>query len=357
MNPQTVLCDAMAGRIFLIVMLVVMPVMADDEPMLFPPPTSEQLKSIQEQTLRLLRDIRPASSAGRKLKTMGINGGLVYWGNLFDPEEVVALVDLAPEKPVGDDWPPTNSWGAWPCYLSLCVWEKNHWAYRQYLDNANSLSFHDRLDKPHHFVQASRKTGRYEGDYLSWYYDPATKTLVRTHYETWGPIFLSGDYLCTTNGFERRSMNESEQIYSYRQGRKGRLLASYDEDTERPDFSIAFRDQQTGNFWTYSFHGDDDELTFGVDAVAGAPSEKIENPDTRTHYAAEVKLTKGGQFPSFCFERLTGLSPALVPALNDSNPDGQVLMWSDLLPKTPAIKPVEFEISGDPEIVRHLKTP
>jgi hypothetical protein len=277
--------------------------------------------------------------------------------NLFDPNEVVALVNLAPEKPAGDDWPSTNSWGIWPCYLSLCAWKTDHWVFRQYLDNANSLSFHDRLDNPHHFVQASRKTGRYEGDYLSWYYGPATSTLVRTHYETWGPFFLLGNYLCTTNGFERRSMNEIEQIYSYKQGRKGRLLASYDQDTERPNFSIAFRDQQTGKFWTYSFHGDDDEVTYAVDAVAGDPSEKIENPDTRTHYSAEIKLSKGDQFASFCFERLTRLSPALAPAGDDGNPDGQDPTWSDSLPKTPPIKQVKFEISGDPEIVRHLKIP
>ena len=146
------------------------------------------MKAIQEKSLSLLQDLAPASSSGRTMKNMAIDGGQIYWGNLFDPKEVVALVNLAPEKPAGDNWPPTNSWGAWPCYLSLCVWEKDRWVYRQYLDNANTLVFHDRKDRPHHFVQASRKTGRYEGDFLSWYYDPKTRTLVRTNFEGWGPF-------------------------------------------------------------------------------------------------------------------------------------------------------------------------
>jgi hypothetical protein len=65
---------------------------ADDRTQEWPQPAAEQLKSIREQSLILLRDITPAGSSGRKMETMAIDGGEVYWGNLFDPVEVVALL-------------------------------------------------------------------------------------------------------------------------------------------------------------------------------------------------------------------------------------------------------------------------
>lgn len=347
-----------ARGLVLFILLFAVALKADDETMQFPPPTADQLKTIQEKSLAMLRDISPASSSGRKMKTMAIDGGLIYWGNLFDSNEAVALVNLAPEKPETGDAEADSMWReCWPCYLSLCVWEKDHWVYRQYLDNAHSLVFHERKDSPKHFVQASRKTGRYEGDFLSWYYDPKTQTLIRTKYESWGPFFLLGNYLCTTRGFERRAMDVTVWIYPYKEGKKGDLLAIYGSDIgsgELRNFSITFRDHQTRKLWTYSFHRDGDDppyLNYTVDAVEGELYGKVASPDTRTHYSAKMKLSnEDDPIDSFCFERLTRLSYALVDAT-----DGGEAGWNDTAPKTPPVKQVNFEISGDPEIVQHLK--
>jgi hypothetical protein len=340
------------------IFLLISSLKADDETMQLPPPTAEQLKAIQEKSLSLLRDISPADSSVKTMKTMAVDSGTIYWGSLFDPNEVVALVNLAPEKPGTGDAEADNMWReCWPCYLSLCAWEKGHWVYRQYLDNAHSLVCHERKDSPKHFVQASRKTGRYEGDFLSWYYDPKTKNLVRTNYESWGPFFLLGDYLCTTRGFERRAMDFTVWIYPYKEGKKGDLLAIYGSDIgsgELKNFSITFRDHQTEKLWTYSFHREGDEapyLNYTVDAVEGDLYGKVESPDPRAHYSAQMKLSgEDDPIDSFCFERLTGLSYALVDAA-----DGGELEWKDVTPKTPPVKQVKFVISGDPEIVRHLK--
>lgn len=310
----------------------------------------------------MLRDIAPASSSGRKMKTMAIDGGLIYWGNLFDPKEVVAVVNLAPEKPQGDETETASFFReCWPTYLSLCAWEKNHWVYRQYVDNANSLSFHDRKDTPNHFVQASRKTGRYEGDFLSWYYDPKTNTLVQTHYESWGPFFLVGNYLCTTRGFQRRAMEETVWVYPYKRGKKGDLLAIYDSDIgtgELKNFSITFRDHDTKKLSTYSFDPQEEEppyLNYTVNAVEGEPKAKGASPDPGGHDSAVMKLVgkDGGEDASidtYCFERLTGLSSALVEA-----PDGGEPRWNDVVPKTSPVNQVKIEVSGDPEIVQHLR--
>jgi hypothetical protein len=362
LRPQAVLYHVMTRGLFLFLLSLVVSLKADDGTTQFPPPTADQRKAIQEKSLSLLRDLAPASSSDRTMKTMAIDGGQIYWGNLFDQKEVVALVNLAPEKPQTGDEETASMWReCWPCYLSLCSWERDHWVYRKYLDNAHSLVFHDRNDSPRHFVQASRKTGRYEGDFLSWYYDPKTKTLVRTNYETWGPFFLVGNYLCTTRGFERRAMEDTVWVYPYKQGKKGDLLAIYDSDVgtgELKHFSITFRNRQTKKLWTYSFNPQEVEppyLNYTVDAVEGALDEKMAGTETRVHYSAAMMLTgkEGGEnvaIDTYCFERLTGLSIGLVEA-----PDGGEPEWRDVAPKTTLVKQVKIETSGDPEIVRHLK--
>jgi len=333
---------------------------ADEEPILFPPPTADQLKVIREKSLSLLQDLRPASSSGRSMKTMALNGALIYWGNLFDPKEVVALVNLAPAMPPGyNDESASVFRDCWPSYLSLCAWEKDHWVYRQYLDNANSLIFHDRKDSPNHFVQASRKTGRDEGDCLSWYYDPKTKTLVRTNYESWGPFFLIGNYLCTTRGFEHYAREETVWVYPYKEGKMGDLIAINDSDIgngELRNFSITFRDHQTRKLWTYSFHSEGEESpsqSWTVDAVEGELNEKVESPDPRVHYSAKIKQPSEGEgIDSICFESLTGLNSKIVEPSDTGKYE-----WKDDAPKAPPVKKVKLEIYGDPEIIRHLNNP
>lgn len=323
-------------------------------------PKPEVLKVIREKSLKLLRDIVPSSTSGKALKTVDSAEGLVYWGNLFDPHEVVALVDLPPEKPEDSEGSVFERFDyeqTWFRHLSFCAWEKDHWVYRQYLDNARDLEFLDRKDKPHHFVQASRKTGRYDGDHLSWFYDEKRKKLVRTNFEDWGPFYLIGNYLCTIRGFERRAMDETVWVYPYAEGKKGRLLAVYYSDIgsgELRNFSITFHDLKTGKFWTYSFSPMEAEppyLHYSIDAVEGVWNEPEKNAKPRIHSNAEMEVSeKDGSIDEYCFERLTGLSRAVLGHVNWRGSERM-----DKLPKLPALKQIELKINGDPEIVRHLK--
>jgi len=347
----------------MLLLCTVLPVQltAQVEPKQSATPPQEALGAIREKSLKLLCDIVPVSTSGRALKTVESAGGLIYWGNLFDPREVVALVDLSPEKPAGDleggvfndyDYEQT-----WVRHLSFCAWEKDHWVFRQYLDNARSLEFHDRKDKPNHFVQASRKTGRNEGDHLSWYYDPKIKKLVPTNFEDWGPFYLIGNYLCTLRGFERRAMDETVWVYPYKNGKKGSLLAIYYSDIGRGElrnFTITFRDAKTDKLWSYSFSPQEEEqpyLHYTVDAVEGVQDEPYDKAKTRLHHSAEIEVSdQDGSIDQVCFERLTGLSRAVL-----DHEGWKSAQWKDVLPKLPALKQIKLKITGDPEIVRHLQ--
>jgi len=331
---------------------------AQEEPKQSATPNPESLGIIREKSLELLRDIVPSSTSGRDLKNLESVGGSIYWGNLFDPREVVALVNLAPEKPEDDfEGDVVDYEQTWVRHLSFCAWQKDHWVFRQYLDNARNLEFHDRKDKPGHFVQASRKTGRYEGDCLSWYYDPKTMKLVQTNFEDWGPFYLIGNYLCTLRGFERRAVDETVWVYPYNNGRKGSLLAIYYSDIgsgELRNFSITFRDRKTGKYWTYSFSPKEAEqpyLHYDVDAVEGVWNEPDEKAKTRVHHNAEMEVSeKDDSTDQFCFERLTGLSRAVL-----DHEDGNSAQWKDTLPKLPPLKQIKLKVKGDQEIVRHLQ--
>lgn len=314
-------------------------------------------EEVREKSLALLHDIVPASTSGRARKTMKCADGLVCWGNLFDPREVVAFVNLASEKP--NDTDSYYDEEQLTRHLSFCVWRKDHWEYRQYLDDARNLEFHDRKDFPHHFVQASRKTGRYDGDFLSWYYDPKTEKLVRTHYEDWGPFYLTGNYLCTLRGFERKAFYETVWVYPYKNGRQGDLLATYDSDIGRGElrnFSITFRDHKTGAYWTYAFSPKENEppyLHYTIDATEGVLDEPPEVANTRIHHAAELEVSAEDESTDqYCFERLTGLSTAVL-----DHETWREIPWNDPLPAKPPVKQIKFDVTGDPEIVRHLQKP
>lgn len=324
-------------------------------------PTPKALRVICEKSLKLLSDIVPSANSGKAMKTVDSEGGLVVWGNLFDPREVVALVDLPPEKPAGDSeggvFDEFDYERTWIRHLSLCAWEKDHWVFRQYLDNARNLEFHDRNDKPRHFVQASRKTGRYEGDHLSWFYDEKSKKLVPTNFEDWGPFYLAGNYLCALRGFERRAMDETVWVYPYKEGRKGKLLAIYYSDIGRGElrnFAFTFQDRKTEKYWTYSFSPKEAEppyLHYVVDAVEGVWDEPMEKAKALTHHAAAIEVTEqDGSIDEFCFERLTGLSRAVL-----NHEAGQCAQWKDTLPKLRPLTQIKFKITGDQEIVRHLQ--
>jgi len=336
-----------------------LPLRAQEEPAQSTTPTQEALGKIREKSLSLLRDIVPASTSGRGLKTVEGVGGIIYWGNLFDPGEVVALVNLAPENPEQDaEQEGASQKETWIYHLSFCAWEKDHWVFRQYLDNARKLEFHDRKDKPNHFVQASRMTGRYAGVYLSWYYDSKTKKLVPTGFENWGPFYLVGNYLCTLRGMERRAMDETVWVYHYKYGKKGNLQAEIDypnigKDGVLRDFIITFRDDKAEKYWTYSFSPKEEEepfLHYYVEAVEGPPDEPYEKTKNRVHYSAEMEVGKDdNSTDEFCFEQLTGVSRAV---LNHQESKGSI--WKDTMPKLPPIKQNQLNITGDQEIIRHF---
>ncbi len=334
-----------------------LPLQAKDKPDPSPQPTAEALTKIREKSLALLHDIVPASTSVGEMKTVESAGGLVYFGRLFDSREIVALVNLAAEKPKMDPEQDAAYFEpeTWACHLSLCAWEKDHWVFRQYLDNAKNLEFHDRKDKPHHFVQASRKTGRYNGDHLSWYYDPKTKKLVRTYFETWGPFHLMGNYLCTLRGFQRRAMDETIWIYPYKDGKKGHLLAKYDADVgngEITNFAITFRDDK--KYWTYSFCAKETVppcLHYTVNAEPGVENVNIDTQKATVSTQAEIELSEeDGSIDQFLFERLTGLSRALL-----NHEEGESSLWKETLPKPAPLPPPKLKVTGDPEIVRHLQ--
>lgn len=347
--------------LLLLFAVLVLPLRAQNEPEAAATQAPQAHAVIREKSLGLLRDIVPVSSSEREKKTAESAGGSVIWGNLFDPHEVVALVNLAAEEPRVDADADPDAYidrDTWVRHLSLCAWENDHWIFRQYLDNARSPEFHTRKDKPSHFVQASRWTGRHEGDHLSWYYDPATRKLVRTHFETWGPFYLVGDYLCTERGIERRAIDVTTWVYPYKDGKKGDLLAISDSDAGRGElrtFAITFRDRKTGKYWTYAFEPKESEppyLHYTVDAVEGKENNRYDQEGKLVHRRAEMELSEEqGSIDEYFFERLTGLSRAVLGSLES----GAEAKWHDALPKLAPLEPIPFKISGDPDVVRRLQ--
>lgn len=316
-------------------------------------PTPAESREIREKSLQLLHESISAPISGKEMQTVEHAGNTIYFGDLFDSSEVTALVNLAPEKPRLD---PDEYFedDTRVRHLSYCVWKKDHWEFRQYIDNAGNVEFHKRKGHPRHFIQASRRTGRFEGDHLSWYYERSTKRLVRTNFEFWGPFYLVGNYLCATRGFERRAMDETVWVFSYRNGKKGELLARYDSDIGRGElrnFSVTFRERKSGKYWTYSFNpreAQEPYLHYNVDAVEGEGDGEIVSAKS-----ARAEITLAGDdvaFDEFCFERLTGLSRALLNHTESDNGG-----WEDELPKLSPLKAPQFKVAGVSEIVRHLQ--
>jgi hypothetical protein len=299
--------------------------------------SARDMAGIEDKSLILLRDIDP--SYPRKIsilsrrglqRTMKTDNGKVLWGTLFTANEVAALTDLAPGPATGPfDYPPQ--------YCCLFVWKDHRWIFRQFLGNAYGLELHYRKDRPSVFLQATRQTGRYEGDYFSWYYDEKTGRLVQTNFEDWGPSYLAGNYLCLTNGYERTSHEEMHSIYGYRDGRKGALLATVDERDTGP-FEIAFPDPKTGEMVTWSFNPrDDDDGTIPVCiSTKSDPSGALNQ--------GEITV-KGDYSTGYFLELLTGLSPKL---LDDE--------WLDELPRRPSQR-IPIQATGSAEIVRRLQWP
>jgi hypothetical protein len=300
--------------------------------------SAQDISWIADMSLILLRDIDPSYPRGvfnfldrgtqRSMKT---EKGNVLWGTLFNADEVTALTNLAPESGSGPyDFPPQ--------YLCLFIWKGHQWILQQFLGNAYGLELHYRKDHPSVFLQATRQTGRYDGDYLSWYYDDKTSRLVRTNFEDWGPFYLVGNYLCLTNGYERLAHDESHWIYAYKEGRKGALLASVNERDTGP-FEIAFQDHKSGEMVTWSFNPHEDN--------GGPMSVCIATKVDPSGALNQGEITVTGEYSTGYFlDLLTGLNPKL---LDDE--------WLGELPLRQPLQRIPIQATGSTEIVRRLQWP
>ncbi len=299
-------------------------------------PSAQEVAEIKNKAQALLRDLAPRSSPPNvpyvrqpdqptaKLET---DAGTVQWGNLFVPDETVALVNLAPSK-TDEDEPDEVA----PQYLCVFVWKADRWTFRQFLGNVYNLSVHHRRDRPAAFLQGSRKTGRHEGDHLSWFYDPKNGQLIETKFEDWGPFYLVGDYLILGRGFERLAHDDTHWIYSYRGGKKGRQLAvMHENDSGR--FDIECPDRKSGRMQRWSFVPEDEKGERLSVTVADDPKEGDAEGGTRDDKAPSAQVTGLDSRDFFGF--LTGLNPAL---LDDK--------WMDKPPKWSAPKRLSVEVTG-----------
>ena len=314
------------------------------------PLSAQEITEIVRKARTLLRDVTPRSGPpsipyahppDQPCQKMEVGEGIVQWGNLFTPGETVALVNPAPPPKTEDDrYDDTR-----PRYLCLFAWKDGQWTFRQFLGNVYNLTVHHRKDRPAAFLQGSCRTGRYEGDYLSWYYDPARKRLVPTNFEDWGPFYLVGNYLVLGRGFERLHHDNTHSIYAYKNGRKGELIADLHEN-DRGNFDFECRNPKSGQREVWYFNPEDEEGDRLSVAMENGPRKNGAHAGDRRNAEFTVQLTQTGDGWSptdfFCF--LSGLDPAL---LDDK--------WLDESPKRSAPKRLPVKVTGDPMIVARFR--
>ena len=322
-----------------------------DDPLGQAPLSPPEIREIKQRSARLLVDLKPRESPPsvpyehgpeQPVAQMKSEEGVVLWGNLFCPEETVALAQLAAPKDEED----YNDLG--PHYCCVFAWEEGRWEFRQFLGNVNEMTVHHRKDNPSAFLQGSRKTGKYEGDHLSWYYDRTTGQLLPTDFEDWGPFSLAGDYLISRDGFRRLSHDENHWVYSYQHGRKGKLLG-YLHENDRGYFDVGCREPKTGQMQRWHFQPEkEDENRFQIAVQVG--TDEI---DADGGGSSGANLASGEAIPEkpddvssaedfFAF--LTGLDPLLL--------EGK---WLDKLPVISAPKRLPYRVTGDPAVVSRFQ--
>lgn len=317
---------------------------ADDEITQYAPPTKAEISQITEKSAQLLQAVVPTSGglfakADQPLKILKMADGTVHWGKLFGREEILALTNLAPPTPAQNDW--ENP----PQYLCLFAWVKGHWVFRQFLGNAYDLEFHQHQGT--YFLQGDYHEGRYGGVHLSWFYDAGTKKLVRTHFEDWGPFYITGDYLVCTRGFERRAHDVSHIVYRYKDRQKGAFVARmHENDSGR--FDITFRNPRSGKLETWFFINNYEAPSHYSVSVAetkekDAKDAEPDQQDDSSHSAQWEAGEDGSSDSGGYFQLLTGLNPKI---LGDE--------WLDVLPKPAPLKVPFIKATGDPDIVSRL---
>ena len=308
--------------------------------------SAQDIAGIVQKARALLRDVTPRPGPpsvpfvhrpDQPCQQMELEGGVVQWGNLFTPAETVALVNLAPPPRTEDDGYDDTR----PRYLGLFAWEKGQWKFRQFLGNVYDLTVHHRRDRPAAFLQGSRRTGRYEGDCLSWRYDPASGRLIPTHFEDWGPFYLVGNYLILGRGFERLAHDDTHWIYAYKNGGKGKLLAiMHENDSGR--FDIECRDAKSGQMECWHFAPEDEEGDrLSVTVETDFKGDKTDG-ESRDKEVPTAHVTGADTTDFFGF--LTGLNPAL---LDDK--------WLDEPPGWSAPKRLSVQVTGSREIAARFR--
>jgi len=302
-------------------------------------PPDEQ-RAVVARAAALLQEVRPAAPGKerREWKVIERAEGTVHWGNFVRAGEVAALVNvkeqIAQDRAEAGANPPAQ-------YLCYYIRRKGRWEFRQFLGNADHLEIHYRRDQPSVFLQGSFRTGRYDGENVSWFLDGKGR-FVPTGFEDWGPFYIKGNYLVCTRGFERLAHDDTRWIYAYRNGRKGALLARYHARDDGP-FDITFPDA-SGQWWGWDFHhrefdGEDTPVTVIKARDCGHESEL-----TIGENEAGREATASGELDSAAtFEHLTGLDPALLE-------EG----WEDALPPHVRTEWEPVETKGDPEIAKAL---
>jgi hypothetical protein len=303
-------------------------------------PTAEEVKGIVARAEGMLRVVRPSQDdVGRERgewKVMQTADGEVRWGNFLRAGEVSALVTVR-QPGVESEFDPLRH--------DLCyfAWRKDHWEFRQYLGNASDLEIHYRKDHPAVFLQGSFRAGRYEGEFVSWFLDEKTGKLVPTDFEDWGPFSLKGNFLVGERGFERLAHDGTFWIHSYKDGRKGPLLARFHGD-DRGGFDVSFPDSKTGRWVSWIFRQDcENESRMEVSVAEDKTKDTDDEAMLEEGQPAKRAEIRGEVDSAQVFEKLTGLDPALL----DTG-------WLDELPPRPPVKLAPLEVSGDAEIASRL---
>ena len=294
-----------------------------------------ELADIKRRSLAILADVVPQSKNTSSFSVLELNDGTVRWGNLFNKNEVVALVNLKPR-------PKDNFFDFPPSHLSFLIWDQSQWRFHQYLGNADHVEIHHRKASPAHIVTGFSQVERYGAEYSSWEYSPATKNLVSTNWTENGPAYITGDHLCFTRGLERLAHDSTTWIYQYKSGKQGDLLACLDQN-DRGSFAVSFREVRSGKLKLWKFTPEENEFLskFFV-------SVSQDNPEGKSENATEIVFLDNGEIDKaeYCFQLLTGLSPALLKS-----------EWKDNLPPTKPLKRIAITASGLPEVVEKIEWP
>jgi len=282
---------------------------------------------------------------------MGLPGGSVRWGTLFQRDEVDALVLLSGPPPVDET--------DFTCgVLCLLNWRKDHWEFRQTLGPQTDYELRHRSLWPQHIVQATRRADVAGNvDRTSWRYDDKPRQFVPTGWDHWGPFHVMGDYICFQRGVERRGNNDTRWIYKLKHGQMGDLVAAWNMDCQTAvlpaPFTITFREGKTGTLKHWCFKQIEEGENDGKpDHWAISVTSHEEGSKGTDKAAAELWRPHDDSVDPalYFFEQLTGIDADILQTWEPQ------VHWSDHL-AAPTGKKVPTKVTGNPEIAARLQWP